>query len=146
MTSFFFKKFLAIVSPRKRKEKIMEEIISSSPATAKRETTVYSPELKLAMVQEYLATGQNATRAEFARAKGIPSGTFDGWYWKYSGIERGHAKEARSCAVAPIDVTDALRPAARAPLGKTAVIRANGVAIELGADGMALLLEAIRRC
>ena len=125
----------------------MEEIMNGcSQAVTKRETNVYSPELKLAMVQEYLATGQSASRAEFARAKGIPSGTFDGWYWKYSGIERGHAKEAGSRAVAPIDVTDALRPAARSPLGKTAVIRANGVTFEIGADGMALLLEAIRRC
>ncbi len=43
-------------------------------------------------------------------------------------------------------MTDALRPDASSPIGKTAVIKANGVAIELGADGMALLLEAIRRC
>jgi hypothetical protein len=125
----------------------MEEIINGcQQSVAKKEANVYSPELKLALVQEFLALGPGAVRAHFARSKGIPDGTFDGWYWKYSGIERGHAREAGSRAVAPIDVTDALRPAARSPLGKTAVIKANGVAIELDADGMALLLEAIRRC
>lgn len=138
---------MAIVSPLKEKEKLMEEIISDASATGKRVTTVYSPEMKLALVREYVSAGQGETRAQFARSKGIPPGTFDGWYWKYSGIDRGHAREAaQRAAVAPIDVTDALRPAARPPLGRTAVIRANGVAIEVGADGMALLLEALRRC
>ncbi len=52
----------------------MEEIINGCPKTVKRELTVYSPELKLAMVREYLAAGQGVTRAEFARGKGIPAG------------------------------------------------------------------------
>ncbi len=52
----------------------MEEIINGGPKTVKRELTVYSPELKLAMVREYLAAGQGVTRAEFARGKGIAAG------------------------------------------------------------------------
>ncbi len=60
-----------MVSPRKRKEKSMEEIVDGLPGIAKRETTVYSPELKL-------ATGQSDTRVQFARSKGALCGTFDG--------------------------------------------------------------------
>ncbi len=90
----------------------MEEFISDAPAIGKRVTAVYSPEMKLALVREYASDGQGATRAQFARSKGIPPGSFDGWYWKYSGIDRGHAKEGAQRA----------------------------------ADGMVLLLEALRRC
>ncbi len=38
----------------------MEEIISDALATGKRVTTVYSPELKLALFREYVFDGQEA--------------------------------------------------------------------------------------
>lgn len=55
--------------------------------------------------------GDGISRASFAREKGIPPSTFDGWLWKYAGIERGHARESANGLPAavkprPIDVTD----------------------------------------
>ncbi len=76
----------------------MEEIISDAPARGKRVTAVYSPEMKLALIRGHTTAGQGATRAQSARSKGIPPGTSDGWYWKYSGIDRSHARKTlRRC-------------------------------------------------
>lgn len=130
----------------------MEEELdgTASPAPGPREATVYGPELKLAMVKEYLSRGDGISRASFAREKGIPPSTFDGWLWKYAGIERGHARESAGVPSAmprsqPIDVTGAIRSAAtqRKP---TATIRISGVEIETDAAGFAMIVEALRRC
>lgn len=123
-------------------EEIIEPAAVDQPT--KRAVTVYSVEFKMAKVREFAAGGWQ-TRAEYSRHIGVPSGTFDGWYWKYAGIERGHAKEARQAlpAAGPIDVTDAVRTAgpSRQP---TAKVWVNGVEIEAGAEGMAMLVAAIR--
>ncbi len=76
----------------------MEEIINDASPAGKRATAAYRPEMKLALIREYISVGQGVTRAQFARSKGIPPGTSDGWYWKYSGIDRSHARKAlRRC-------------------------------------------------
>lgn len=129
-----------------------DNIAASAPADPSgelRPATVYSPELKLALVNEYLSRTDGCSRAAFSREKGIPASTFDGWFWKYSGIKRGHAKESdrprQPQRPAPIDVTEALRPAA--PQKRlTARITISGVEIEADADGFAMILEALRRC
>lgn len=56
-------------------------------------STVYSAEFKAQAVSDFLKVRDRTTRAEFARSRGIPPGTFDGWYWKAMGLKRGHAKE-----------------------------------------------------
>ena len=55
-------------------------------------STVYSAEFKAQAVSDFLKVRGRTTRAEFARSRGIPPGTFDGWYWKAMGLKRGHAK------------------------------------------------------
>lgn len=122
----------------------------ADPASLGKASTVYSPELKLSLVNEYLSRGDGISRASFSREKGIPPSTFDGWLWKYSGIERGHARESGKSLSAmprpqPIDVTGALRSASpqRKP---TATIRISGVEIETDAAGFAMILEALRGC
>lgn len=111
-------------------------------------STVYSAEFKAQAVSDFLKVRGRTTRAEFARSRGIPPGTFDGWYWKAMGLKRGHAKEPSAIAAAAdpnppaIDVTYAMK-GIRQPAA-TARVRVNGVEIEADADGMRMLLEAIR--
>lgn len=115
-------------------------------APQKKEPNVYTPEFKLAAVQEFLARGDGITRAEFCREKGLVTSTFDGWYWKYNGLERGNVRGDGQKRQAPIDVTDALRPIVGKIPGKTATVRANGVELEMNADGMRMLVEALKLC
>ncbi len=51
-------------------------------------------------VSDFLKVRGQTTRSEFARSRGIPPGTFDGWYWKAIGVARGRAKEPSAIAAA----------------------------------------------
>ena len=100
-------------------------------------STVYSAEFKAQTVSDFLKVRGRTTRTEFARSRGVPPGTFDGWYWKAMGLKMGHAKEPSA-----IHVTYAMR-GIRQPAA-TARARVNGVEVETDADGMRMLLEVIR--
>lgn len=111
-----------------------------------RTNVVYAAEFKAKAVNDYLAVMDRMTRAEYARKIGVPAGTFDGWWWKATGVARGHARDAspRPAGQPPaaIDVTEAMRQA-QSP-GKTARMRICGVEVEAGADGVRMILEALR--
>lgn len=109
-----------------------------------RKSTVYSVEFKLAKVAEFAESGMS--RAEFARKEGITPSTFDGLVWKSKGLRRGHARSGGPLPPAPIDVTSAVRGAPMPPSAQVASAAVNGFRIEVGPDGMAMLLGAMRGC
>lgn len=107
---------------------------------------VYSPEMKMSLVSEFEAVKGTVSRAEFARANGIPCGTFDGWYWKAHGVasRSGRRKEA-----ADADVAVDIKPMLASPGGRTRKsvrLMVNGLEIETDADGIRAILEAVREC
>ena len=107
---------------------------------------VYSPEMKMSLVSEFEAVKGTVSRAEFSRAKGIPSGTFDGWYWKAHGVaSRSGRRKAAADAGSAVDIKPMLAsPGGRAR--KSVRLRVNGLEIETDADGVRAILEAVREC
>jgi len=72
---------------RKEGFSFMEEIQEiSSPAGPKRQMTVYSPEMKLSLLNEYKAVAGNISIAKFVREHDLCLATFYGWM-KKAGIK-----------------------------------------------------------
>ena len=107
---------------------------------------VYSPEMKMSLVSEFEAVKGTMSRAEFSRAKGIPSGTFDGWYWKAHGVA---TRSGRRKAAADVGLAVDIKPMLASKgdrTRKTVRLRVNGLEIETDADGVRAILEAVREC
>lgn len=107
---------------------------------------VYSPEMKMSLVSEFEAVKDTMSRAEFAKTKGIPCGTFDGWYWKAHGIasRSGRRKVAPNAGLA-VDIKPMLASKGD-QARKTVRLRVNGLEIETDSDGVRAILEAVRKC
>lgn len=108
---------------------------------------VYSPEMKMSLVSEFEAVKDTMSRAEFAKTKGIPCGTFDGWYWKAHGIalRSETRRKAAADAGAAVDIKPMLASKGD-QARKTVRLRVNGLEIETDADGVRAILEAVRKC
>ena len=102
--------------------------------------------MKMSLVSEFEAVKDTMSRAEFAKTKGIPCGTFDGWYWKAHGVasRSGRRKVAPNAGLA-VDIKPMLASKGD-QARKTVRLRVNGLEIEADSDGIRAILEAVREC
>lgn len=105
---------------------------------------VYSPEIKMSLVTEFESVKVSVSRSEFAREKGIPEGTFDGWYWKANGVMT-QSRRKKACPSETVDIEPMLTERAE-PFMPTVRLGVNGLEIETDVAGIRAILEASGKC
>lgn len=105
---------------------------------------IYSPEMKLTLVREYLASGE-PSEAAFARSRGIPKNTFYGWMKKTRDAEGDGAVQVRNPAQPkPIVIEEGELKRMHASHRFSLTI--NGTEVSTDGEGLAAIVRCIRSC